>query len=214
MTGRRLGSTWRRPTRSTGTWSEAREGEAASSFAGWGFASASATSVWPRVEGFGRSSTTSAIYRGGTELPTDAFTPQPSEILELRYFGPRRRGPHARGGRPLPEHGVPVAHRRPRPPSGRVAPAAVESAVGSPTWTSIAAALASRPPAGVDEGVSQRAAVALVLREAERGWSCCSSGGPRTRAIPGRDTRRSREDGRNRRTRIASPRRFGRPARS
>jgi 8-oxo-dGTP pyrophosphatase MutT (NUDIX family) len=41
--------------------------------------------------------------------------------------------------------------------------------VGSPTWTSIAAALASRPPAGVDEGVSQRAAVALVLRQAERG---------------------------------------------
>jgi isopentenyldiphosphate isomerase len=29
-----------------------------------------------------------AIYRGRTELPLDAFRPQPSEILELRYFGP------------------------------------------------------------------------------------------------------------------------------
>lgn len=49
------------------------------------------------------------------------------------------------------------------------APAAVESTVDSPTWTSIAAALASRPPAAVAETVSQRAAVALVLRETARG---------------------------------------------
>lgn len=41
--------------------------------------------------------------------------------------------------------------------------------MASRTWTSIAAALASRPPAGVAEVVSQRAAVALVLREAEGG---------------------------------------------
>jgi len=29
-----------------------------------------------------------AIYRGRTDLPLEAFRPQPSEITELRYFGP------------------------------------------------------------------------------------------------------------------------------
>lgn len=29
-----------------------------------------------------------AIFRGRTNLPMDAFMPQPSEITELRYFGP------------------------------------------------------------------------------------------------------------------------------
>jgi 8-oxo-dGTP pyrophosphatase MutT (NUDIX family) len=41
--------------------------------------------------------------------------------------------------------------------------------VDSPTWTSIAAALRSRPPGRVEEAITQRAAVALVLRDAGQG---------------------------------------------